>query len=213
MSKIFTSFILLFFLGASLLGAQPSDPVQFGFPGQFSGNFAYLNSLPAGGLDVDGNGAPDIGKPCSCRPAPTIANGTTSNAGVFDSWLVVATGVSGQQWRLQYVERALHPVTLSPLPFGTVVPEVGATGVYVLHFAHRDAAEYIFVLENPAGFPGQSFGPVINTCYYPDPQILYLDDFYCSNSPDVLLYGFATSAFDGNQDSVDRRMNHSGSHR
>lgn len=203
MSRIFTYFLLLFFPAVNSFGSQLSDSVQIGFPGQFSGTFEFLNALPAGGLDLDGNGTADVGNPCSCRPLPAIPNGALSTAGVFDSWLVIATGISGQQWRLQYVDRALHPVTLAPIPFGTQVPEVGASGVYVLHFAHRDAAQYIFVLENTADFPGQSFGPVINTCYYPDPQIAYLDDFYCSNSPDVLLYGFATSAFDGNLVPID----------
>jgi len=200
MNRILTFCCCLCLCGAAL--AQ-SGTVQIGFPGQFSGDFEYLNALPPGGWDLDSNGVFDIGRPCSCRPMPPIQNGSSNNAGVFDSWLVVATGVSGQTWRIQYADLALNPASLLPLPFGAIVPEVGNTGVYALHFAHRDAARYAFVLENTADFPGQSFGPFINTCYYPDPELYYLDDFYCDNSPGVLLYGSATSPFDENLLPVD----------
>ncbi len=203
MNRFFTFPFWLLFFWAGVSNAQAGSPVQLGFPGQFSGDFQYLNDIPSGGLDLDNNGVPDVGRPCSCRTQPNVANGASTNAGIFDSWLVVATGVSGQQWRVQYADLALHPLTLTPLPFNQVIPEAGASGVYVLHFAHRDAARYVFVLENPVDYPGQSYGPVINTCYYPDPRLFLLDDFYCSNSPGAILYGSATSPFDGNIAPID----------
>lgn len=198
-SKRFYFFLILLMVAPAALHAQgAADSVQIGFPGNFSGAFAYLNSIPPQGLDVNGDGFADIRKPCSCRPLPPIPNGTQSNAGVFDSWLVIATGVSGQSWQLSLADNALTPGTLTPMPPWASINEVGATGIYVLHFAHRDAAQYAFLLTNQAAYPGHTFGPVLNTCYYPDPEIEYLDNFYCSNEPPVLLFGGATSAYDGN---------------
>ncbi len=197
MNKYFTGLWLALALYSTiLLNAQTPDSIQVGFPSQFQGSFQYLNAIPAAGLDLDDNGTPDIGLPCSCRSAPVVVNGQQTNTGVFDSWLIIAGGASGRNWQLQYAAGVLHPVTLSPLLPGTPILEVGQTGIYVLHFAHRDAAQYVLVVENVEDYPGHTFGPVINTCYYPDPYLAYLEDFYCSNSSGTLLYGGASTPFD-----------------
>lgn len=189
----------LFFINKNAYAAvYPPDMVQFATPGNFVAPFENLNSIPANGLDLNDDGTVDIITPCSCRTLSPIPNGSQSNAGVFDDQLIVATGVSGQTWRVYLSSGVLHPVTLTPIFPGTIIPEIGSTGVYVLRFAHRDANGYYAVAEAPAAYPNQQFGPVVNTCYYPDPEILNLDDAYCDNAPNIVLFGEATSPFDNN---------------
>lgn len=194
--------LLWLFLGVFLIkytcAAQQPGNVQFATPGNFVAPFDYLNNIPANGLDLNDNGAIDIITPCSCRTVSPIPNGTQANTGYFDDQLIIATGVTGQLWRVYQGAGLFHHVTLAPILPGTTVPEVGTTGIYVLRFAHRDALGYFAGVEAPAAYPNIVFGPITNTCYYPDPEIVNLDDAYCDNAPNIVLLGEATSPFDNN---------------
>lgn len=176
----------------------PVDDVQVTVPGNFTPPFEFLNNIPNNGLDLNDDGIKDIIPSCSCRSLPPIQNGTFSNAGVFDDQIIVATGVSGQAWRLQNASNVLNPSTLQSILPGTNIPEIGNTGIYVLKMAHREGVGYYAYVESPVSYPGQAFGPVVNTCYYPDPYIPDVDEAYCDTHPNVVLFGEATSAFDGN---------------
>ncbi len=174
------------------------EPVQAGIPGQFMGAFAWLNAAADAPLDIDNNLTPDIIPPCSCRSYPEYANGENLNNRVFDDQVIIATGVTGQIWKVKIAGNMLHPVTLDTLPNGISVPEVGQSGIYVLKFAHRESDGFIYIAESPGDYPGQQFGPVQNTCYYPDAQIDLLDDEYCDVDPTVFPLATVTSGFDNN---------------
>lgn len=176
--------------------ALPSMGEQIAFPGQFLPPFDYLNAAAANPLDVDGNGQADIIPACSCGNQPIIPNGSLASAGVFYDQVIIATGVSGQTWRLQASSGVLRRSSLAPYAAGTLIPEVGQSGVYVLPFAHRSEQGFIALVEAPFLYPGQVFGPLENTCYYPSPRIEGLVDFYCQGEADVQMTGSATTAFD-----------------
>lgn len=174
------------------------EPVQVGIPGQFTGTFAYLNAATNGPLDINNNGVPDIYPPCSCRSYPEYATGVNLDNRVFDDQVVVATGISGQTWKVKIAGNMLKPATLDTLANGVVIPEVGQTGVYVLKFAHREITGYLYIVESPTDYPGQTFGPVENHCYYPDAKIELLADEYCDVDPAVSPLATVTSAYDNN---------------
>ncbi len=182
-------------------GESGVNPPQFAMPGDFYPPFEFLNDIPETGLDLDNNGIIDIITPCSCRPEAPVPNGTNSNAGIFDDQLIVATGVSGQIWRIGISVNVLNPNTLSPFLGNTIIPEVGNTGIYVLPFAHSESQEYqVFVKENSD--PNQLVGPIINQCFYPDPEIVNLGDFYCDDEGNISLLALTTSPFDGNNNLI-----------
>ncbi len=172
------------------------DDVQFAVPGNFFPPFDNLNDIPAGGLDLDFNGTIDIIPPCSCRSGVIIPNGTDSDAGIFDDQLIIATGISGQHWILDDRDNVRDRNTLSVLPVLTTIPEVGNTGIYVLPFAYREGNGYFATVRNMA--TSIAYGPITNSCHYPDPVITNLGDFYCDSDPNILLYGEATSDYDNN---------------
>lgn len=186
----------------NVLVAQPA--VQTAIPGSFVAPFTFLNGALTQSLDIDGNGQADIISPCSCGNMPTIPNGSADNtAGIFHDQLIVATGVSGQQWRILASNGVLNRSSLLPLAAGTIIPEVGQTGIYVLPMAHRSEEGYSALLQAPVAYPGQFFGPLESTCYYPRPQFSGLDDFYCVNDGDAQLAGYATTGFDDHQTNLD----------
>ena len=174
------------------------EEVQFVLPGNFIVPFEQFNSIPSTGLDLDGDSNPDIIPPCSCKAAPPIINGTMTNTGLFDDQLIVATGFSGQTWYVESAYNLYDPDDLSEIPNGTIIPEVGNTGVYVLPFVHYDATGYVASVHSPVNYPDEVYGPIVNTCYYPDPVIETIDNAYCIDDPDVFLFGSATTPFDGN---------------
>ena len=173
--------------------AQGPPTAQIGFPGSFTGTFTFLNNIDGTGLDLDQNGTADVGMPCSCRILSNQASGAGSATEVFDSWLIIATGISGQSWQIEYSHGAQEPTSLQSLTAGTLIPEIGQSGIYVLHFAHLSGVEFAIQIFNPTEYPGQHFGPFIQTCRYPQPQIHYLDDYYCGNEAPSLLYGSAST--------------------
>lgn len=189
---------LLMLTSAELL-SQPAP--QFALPGQFGPSFAHLNNIHPDGTDLDGNGSVDLRPPCSCVGPVSIANGATTTGGLFRDQLIVATGISGQTWKIEAAAGVLNPDGLQPWTTGKTLPEVGNTGIYVLPFVHRDNQGYVAQLISPQ-YPGQSFGPVENTCYYPRPQIFGIDNFYCGDQPDIFLDGYATSGFSAGQDVI-----------
>ena len=111
------SYIILFSLcWISICKAQSQgDTIQFSLPGDFISPFDYLNIIPANGLDLDNDMVEDIVPPCSCRELGPIPNGTLPTEGVFDDQLIIATGVSGQSWRLGTSTGVLHPESLQDL--------------------------------------------------------------------------------------------------
>ena len=197
--------LCLLFLSFSFLGGDNTpdeeeicvmEP-QFTLPGNFTDTFEFLNNIPELGLDIDSNGVVDIITPCSCRPEVPIQNGVNVNTGVFDDQLIVATGVSGQTWRVALSINVLNPNTLEPFLPQALIPEVGNTGIYVLPFAHFESEPYqAFVKEMSE--PDVFIGPVINQCFYPDPEIINLGDFYCDDEEDIILFGLTTTPFDDN---------------
>lgn len=182
--------------------SSPLEAVQFALPGNFMVPFTNLNNIPEGGTDLNADGVIDIIPACSCLNQPIIANGSNPNSGYFNDQLIIATGVSGQQWRVVDSDKVFLRASLLSVPQGTNIPEIGNTGVYVLQTAVRDANASYALVESP-NLPGLVFGPVTNTCYYPDPLIENLGTFYCDNAPNVLLQGSATSDFDGNVVNLD----------
>lgn len=195
---LLTSALLLAVLPMRLQAAVilPLTGEQIAFPGDFLPPFDYLNAAANGPLDVDGNGIADIIPACSCGSQPVITNGSQGGAGVFHDQIIIATGQSGQTWRLQGSSGVLRRSSLSPYVNGTIIPELGQSGVYVLPFAHRSGQGFIALVEAPFLYPGQAFGPLENTCYYPTPSFSGLASFYCQDEPDVQMVGTATTAFD-----------------
>ena len=195
------SFHYLLFLSAMVmfalsLNAQGGGGVQFRTQGDFTGNYAYLNDIPTNGLDIDSDGNVDIIPACSCRSAEVIANGENSDAGYFDDQLIIATGVSGQSWTLAAHQNILSPLDLAPLSNGTLFNEIGNTGIYILKFVHSESSSYNAFVDGGNGV----LGPVENQCFYPDPEIMNLDTFYCDDAENISLFGITTSPFDGNVD-------------
>ena len=202
---LLSMFLLSLMIQSSSFARNPSKPnlassdeVQFVLPGGFVYPFDYLNSISFGGMDIDNDDNLDVVPPCTCRNTAPIPNGVQSNAGLFSDQIIVATGISGQTWYLETVYNALNPSDLSAIPVGTQIPEVGNTGIYVLPILHQDAVGYLASVHAPIDYPGEVFGPILNTCYYPDPLIEAIGDAYCIDDPDILLNGYATSPFDDN---------------
>ncbi len=181
--------------------APTVNPPQFFLPGEFFPPFEFLNDIPENGLDIDSNGVVDIITPCSCRPGAPIPNGTNSDGGYFDDQLIIATGVSGQTWRIAISVNVLDPNTLNAFPGNTIIPEVGNTGIYVLPIAHSESVEYQVFVKEEAN-PDQLVGPVINQCFYPDPEIMNLGYFYCDDEEDIILLALTTTPFDDNTNFI-----------
>ncbi len=96
--------------------SSPLEVVQFAIPGNFMAPFENLNNIPEGGIDLDEDGIKDIIPVCSCRNLPIVTDGTNPNSGYFNDQLVVATGVSGQQWRVTYSEDVFLRNSLLSVP-------------------------------------------------------------------------------------------------
>lgn len=180
------------------LSAQTASDVQFRLPGSFEEPFAFLNEIPEDGLDLNSDGTIDVVPACTCRGAEIIENGTNSDNGYFDDQLIIATGISNQIWTLGDHQNVLSAIDLSSIPIGTVVPEVGNTGIYVLRFVHSEATSFNAFVENLVDYPQALFPPVENQCFYPDPEVINLDTFYCDDAENISLLGATTSPFDGN---------------
>lgn len=174
------------------------EPPQFEIPGEFDAPFDnLLNNIPESGIDLNNDGTIDVVKPCSCRSHTPVQNGVNSNERYFDDQLVVATGISDQIWEVSSATNLYHPITLAPITVGTRLPEIGNTGIYVLKILHQETIRYRAKVTSSA-YPGEEYGTVANTCYYPDAEILNLDTFYCESDPMFFLSGKATSGFDDN---------------
>lgn len=171
-------------------------PTQMAVPGSFMPPYEYLNDIPPGGLDLNGDQVIDIITPCSCRQPLTIDNGDDTSDGLFNDQLIVATGVSGQTWRIETIANAFNRVNLQPILPGTILPEVGNTGIYVLPIVHKSENGYYAFAFAPNVNPNLLLGPVTSTCYFPKATIENLEETYCNNAPPINLVGTATTAFD-----------------
>ncbi len=124
-----------------------------------------------------------LASPCSCREwtAGSQGNATTPNNGQFVDTIVVWSG-AGESWTLvgeqgMYDINSPQPPQLPwPLLLGTVLDEA-QSGKYVLPVVHVDAMGYEAVLTN-----GADTLAIANTCYYPEPDIVAIDEAYCSSN-------------------------------
>lgn len=172
----------------------PADTAQVALPGGFLAPFAFLNNVPSTGLDVGTDGKPDIFPECRCRSLQ-YNQGATLPVGYFDGQIIVASGVSGQQWKLDFTQNLLDPITLKPILLGTLIPEIENSGIYVLPFAHAEGATYEFDVKTNNS---SVYGALGNPCYYPHPEILGIDSFYCYNEPAFALSSITYTGFDQN---------------
>ena len=123
-------------------------------------------------------GGPNIADPCTCR----------SN-GEFDEEIVIGPTGVGQIWLVSSTD-LLDPNTLLPYPPGTPFVEVpvgGGQSIYTLPGVHLDGQGY--TLQAVSLFYPDAVLTISNTCYYPDPEIVGLDQPFCLFSPVVPLQG------------------------
>ncbi|MEN0004719.1 MAG: T9SS type A sorting domain-containing protein, partial [Bacteroidota bacterium] len=182
---------------ACVIGQTDAAP-QLAIPGDFLPPFENLNNVLPAGLDLNEDAAIDIVPPCSCRGELVIQNGAAATEGLFDDQIIVASGVSGQQWFLENSANVLDPLTLNTLSAGTPIPEVGNTGIYVLPIAHKSDLGYFAFVHAPMVDPSVVLGPITNTCYYPNAKIENLSEVYCDSEAPITLFGTASSGFDDN---------------
>lgn len=195
--RTFGVYILLMITFLLALPGHAQTFPQFTLQGEFTTPFEHLNVIPEEGLDINDDNIIDIKRHCGCRLMEPFANGSIDNNGIFDDQLIIATGVTGQQWELGNHTNVLDPITLAALPIGTLIPEVGTTGVYVLPFAYNESTPYSAEAYE-AATPNDLFGPVSDQCFYPDPIITAFDSFFCDNSEDQILTSTTSSGFMNN---------------
>ena len=188
--------IIAHILNATVWTFAQTTP-QFGLPGDFTPPFQYLNSVPNPGVDLDDDGVLDVVPSCSCAGVTSIIqNGENADDGFFYDQLIVASGVSGQNWSLNSFSNMLSRPPEEGLNGIFTFREIGQTGVYVLPFMHSEQEPYVATVYESSD-PGTLYGPVLNQCFYPDPEILNLGDFYCDNEPDFDLEALVTSPYLG----------------
>ena len=108
------------------------DDPEFTIPGFFTAQYFLLNFIPPEGRDLTGDNVPDIFQPCTCRDQAPYANGQNLDNRYFNDQIVVASGVSGEQWLVDFAFNAFDPQTLQPIAINTPIPEIGETGIYLL---------------------------------------------------------------------------------
>lgn len=187
---------IFFFWLVGIMVAYGQEPlVQFERPGAFSAPFEVLNRAATDSVDLDGDGQADLQAACSCVDDPAVAGAEPPSDGWFRDQLIVATGVSGQAWSLSYGVGVFDTLG-QPLGLGTSIPEVGATGIYVLPILHKDQLGFQAEVAAYMDLPGATFGLIGERCYYPHPTIDNLDTLYCGNQSAVELEGSLFSGFD-----------------
>ncbi|MCP4122820.1 MAG: HYR domain-containing protein [Bacteroidetes bacterium] len=155
----------------------------------------------------ESNVPPTILDPCDCRNnLDPIDNGTTTDAGLFSDEIVVVSRSAGDNWEvvgtsdarpLPYAFTAdptAQLIDLTPLVSGTSLIFVGNVTIgtdvfyiYSLKIIHRDATGYSIRLRESNGLYDSFDLPFIgNTCYYPDPIILNVEDAYTTDCTDPI---------------------------
>lgn len=139
-------------------------------------------------LNCDASDIISITDPCSCKN-----NATTLTDGQFDETIQIMAP-SGQNWTvangttgLYAASSAAPPAAPTPIAIGTPLVETPiGNGIshYTLTGIHIDAIGYFFAATN-----GSQRASVSNTCYYPNPAIVGLDETYCPRGPAVTLMG------------------------
>lgn len=128
---------------------------------------------------------PDISDPCTCR-----------GDGAFDEQVVIGPGNPGLQWTIKETS-LLDPVTLQPYATGTLFQEIdqgNGQSIYVLQGVHLDGAGYTLTAESPFYTEDLS---IQNICYYPQPEILGLEDPICLFTNPLVLEGTGGVGIDG----------------
>lgn len=183
----------LAFMPNLLYGEDSFEGPQFTIPGFFTGDFQLLNNVPVGGLDFTGDNLPDVYQPCSCREQAPYPNGQNLDNRFFNDQIIIATGISGEQWLVDFAFNAFHPQTLQPITVNTPIPEVGESGIYILPVLIMEGAEFQSHVYSPVNYPDLTFNPITYSCYYPDPLIENLEPLYCQTDADFELVGSVTT--------------------
>lgn len=149
-----------------------------------------------------------ISDPCICRN-----NATSLSDGQLNDTIIVAAP-AGQTWRVQqntglYQYDADFSQQMTTLiPVGTVLPELRVEGTQTLYYligVHTEGEGYNIELSN-----GVETLDTSNICFYPNPMIIDLSDYVCTQSPvinlnsmadqigtaDFYINGIAETAFD-----------------
>lgn len=132
-----------------------------------------------------------ISDPCTClNNSTSLVNGQFSetiqvNSQTGETWFVL--GSTG----LYDINSPAPPNFPSILVPGTVLSESpGGSGIYIFEGIHVDAQGYSVIVENNLG---QQLS-IANTCYYPNIEILNLENQFCLYSTPVVLEGDADGA-------------------
>ncbi|MBR9920056.1 MAG: HYR domain-containing protein [Bacteroidetes bacterium] len=133
---------------------------------------------------IQNNGGPTISDPCTCR-----------GNGEFDEEIVIGPTGSGQDWEVLTTD-LINPASMQPYATGTPFieqPDGMGQFIYTLAGIHLDGQGYTLQAVSPS-FPGEIL-EISNTCYYPEPEILGLDDVYCQYSDPQALEGDVGGVF------------------
>ncbi len=137
----------------------------------------------------------EISDPCSCRN-----NATNLFDGQFDESIMVS-GPSGVIWTVSANIGLFQPLTpmsaqsTQLVPLGTQLREVvtgGGLSDYFLDGVHTDAIGYEVQVTDGSTVLTQG-----NTCFYPNPVILNLADYVCTQTPAFTLQGDADQSGTG----------------
>ncbi len=129
-----------------------------------------------------------ISDPCTClNNATTLSNGQFAeaievNAPTGETWIVIS--ING----LYEIGSPSPPALPTPISTGTVLSESPmGSGIYLLEGIHIDAVGYSVTVENGVGEQLS----ISNTCYYPNIEILNLEEDVCLNTAPIPLEGDA----------------------
>ena len=125
---------------------------------------------------------PSISDPCLC-----IGNGQFSEE-------IVVISNPGETWTVSSNTGLLRPGILLPYTVGTALTEVMVsfdTSYYVINGIHRDGLGYTISVESPQHSTIDPPLTVANTCYYPEVELLDVNNAYCSDATGITFTGSA----------------------
>lgn len=186
--------------GAGTAFLSATDVVEPTFGNNIPGSYSLTYTVTDGNgctasdvisvnvLNCNASDIISITDPCSCKN-----NATTLTDGQFDETIQIMAP-SGQNWTvangttgLYATSSAAPPAAPTPIAIGTPLVETPiGNGIsnYTLTGIHIDAIGYTFAATN-----GSQRASINNTCFYPNPAIVGLDETYCPRGPAVTLMG------------------------